>query len=1215
MSQSTRLSYNRKNSENMLCNGGDYLRQESTIEKYLKIIAESLYYNRAAVMIGAGFSKNADKSSSDVNKAFCDWGQLADSFYEKLHGTLSTDNVKYISPLSLAHEVEILFGRPILDGMLKDLIPDMEYIPSEIYSKLLSLPWKDIFTTNYDTLLERACENIPSKRFNVVHCKEDLINSADATRIIKLHGSFPSHRPFIITEEDYRRYPQIYAPFVNTVQQSLIENTFCMIGFSCDDPNFLNWIGWIRDHLGKENSQKIYMISISGESEAKQKKLLDRNIIVINLKDMWPDAKVPERINAFFLYLQKIIDDKYQAYKWIGSNLKLFFDNNLNIELCINTLTRLRKTYPGWIVLPWSNKKATMHILSAIHRLLHTLKTHGKSNEIDFIYEYVLFLNICGRPIFRNEAILIEEIISRHIQENNEEDFITKRNIYQIIWLHLLRAYRENGMHDQWQSIYEKLNKESLLSDDKHFFEYEKCMHALFNLKLIEFKKSVLDWVVNENDIYWALKKASLFVEIGEHQRAKDFALKALNLTRKTITQNNSAQNYRLYSIENCLVALIKHMDQATDDFKNVIEKNEIIRENRSADFDWYYENEHYELLMYSNYNPPNTHTTISCNFDLAGRSITSRFPSIDEEAITAFEYLRFREDTGHPFRIRNVVAKKGVTGAIKRIANYNPSWAFSIVIRANEKESIDDFYSRMFLHEFSMEEIDAICDHYINIINTIMTEINPENWFKANNVFEFVAELLPEFISRLCSKCSLEMLDKILDCSLTIYKSEMKDNFKNISNLLRRTINAYKVTEQIERIEKLCGFPIIYSKRKRDFPDPVLLINLNNIDNKIKVDKRVYNKIISPLINKIEFGNISEDDFSRLVTLSFIIEMEEKECHYLETLLWRDYLSEGIPVLKNFYNIALLNLPVPSSIDLNSRLRDATMEQFRQKVNSGVVSSCERELDDVISLINKKIIGLNELTEIVDLSIKMFNGIRSFLGESTFATRDHVISYLTKVSIMIARVIVIADEDSGELKEADKEKIEGFIRCLHDVQVDNAYLGVIYKILIKKEKDIYQLVLPHLLSLDDQKINNVILAILDLFQFKNNLLEEFDWEKVTELIAERILYLSINCEASIIQYFSAILCKLKIELTTKTMTIVIYALKHAVEKTIVNSSDSLEITIKKYENRQAMAGLAFELWQFYSQTGNTEVPKILNVWKEICESPNEIVEVRNQWI
>ncbi|MBY6784343.1 SIR2 family protein, partial [Clostridium botulinum] len=174
------------------------------------------------------------------------------------------------NPLALAEEVETIYGRPVLEAILKDSIPDSDYIPDDVHDELLSLPWKDIFTTNYDTLLERASENIITTTYNVINCKEDLVNSSSTPRIIKLHGSFPSYRPFIITEEDYRTYPHDFAPFVNTVQQALIENTFCMIGFSCDDPNFLKWIGWVNDHLGGNHTQNIYMISLSGESEAKQ---------------------------------------------------------------------------------------------------------------------------------------------------------------------------------------------------------------------------------------------------------------------------------------------------------------------------------------------------------------------------------------------------------------------------------------------------------------------------------------------------------------------------------------------------------------------------------------------------------------------------------------------------------------------------------------------------------------------------------------------------------------------------------------------------------------------------------------------------------------------------------------------------------------------------------------------------------------------------------
>ena len=70
-------------------------------------------------------------------------------------------------------------------------------------------------------------------------------------RIFKLHGSFPSQFPLIVTEEDYRTYPSEFAPFVNTVQQAMMETVFILIGFSGDDPNFRNWSGWVRDNLGE----------------------------------------------------------------------------------------------------------------------------------------------------------------------------------------------------------------------------------------------------------------------------------------------------------------------------------------------------------------------------------------------------------------------------------------------------------------------------------------------------------------------------------------------------------------------------------------------------------------------------------------------------------------------------------------------------------------------------------------------------------------------------------------------------------------------------------------------------------------------------------------------------------------------------------------------------------------------------------------------------
>lgn len=47
----------------------------------------------------------------------------------------------------------LVFGRTKLDTILKDSFPDKDYSSSSLHKDLLNLSWRDVFTTNYDTLL------------------------------------------------------------------------------------------------------------------------------------------------------------------------------------------------------------------------------------------------------------------------------------------------------------------------------------------------------------------------------------------------------------------------------------------------------------------------------------------------------------------------------------------------------------------------------------------------------------------------------------------------------------------------------------------------------------------------------------------------------------------------------------------------------------------------------------------------------------------------------------------------------------------------------------------------------------------------------------------------------------------------------------------------------------------------------------------------------
>ena len=176
-----------------------------SIRSLLDEVAKRLWSNQAAVMVGAGFSKNASAGFPDLN-------QLGDIFYEKIHGKKPGDENKYLNGSKLAGELEATSGRDALDKALREAIPEGE--PSPLHIDLLNLPWVDVLTTNYDILLEKASAFVTSRKYDIVANQDNLVHS-EKPRIIKLHGDFQSERR-IITPDDYRRYKKQVHRFAQT---------------------------------------------------------------------------------------------------------------------------------------------------------------------------------------------------------------------------------------------------------------------------------------------------------------------------------------------------------------------------------------------------------------------------------------------------------------------------------------------------------------------------------------------------------------------------------------------------------------------------------------------------------------------------------------------------------------------------------------------------------------------------------------------------------------------------------------------------------------------------------------------------------------------------------------------------------------------------------------------------------------------------------------
>ncbi|HDR9041385.1 TPA: SIR2 family protein [Burkholderia vietnamiensis] len=281
------------------------MKDDSTIQEvveqipngvHLYRIREALESGHAAVMVGAGFSRNAEHGNRLPT-----WSLLMDALLADLYPSvdarrMAAERFGGISGmLRLAEEYAVARGRAQLDARLHQLLPDAGVInPGRLHTKLLSLPWADVYTTNYDTLLERALDQdrgefIPEikRRYQVVVAAQEVpfSKSNGRPRVVKLHGSLRSGSPLILTEEDYRCYPSRFAPFMNTVQQAMLENVFCLIGFSGDDPNFLQWTGWVRDRLGAQ-TPPIYLITVGAVPDGQRLILERRNILPIPIEEL-----------------------------------------------------------------------------------------------------------------------------------------------------------------------------------------------------------------------------------------------------------------------------------------------------------------------------------------------------------------------------------------------------------------------------------------------------------------------------------------------------------------------------------------------------------------------------------------------------------------------------------------------------------------------------------------------------------------------------------------------------------------------------------------------------------------------------------------------------------------------------------------------------------------------------------------------------------------
>ncbi|MCE5174719.1 MAG: SIR2 family protein [Bacteroidales bacterium] len=315
-----------------------------SIKENLEALRESYYRFEVSALVGAGFSKNVVhdypswyellhdmvaelykfeiESNFKINGHIRRYDTTSFECYEKekikeIIGREGYLNIvsKYIERKGFREAIEVYIEDriPYIDEDKGDLIFPKKEVPVKItpedlslHKKLLEGAWDNIYTTNYDSLIEYAVLK-EEKQWDTIVNDYELSFSKQKPSIIKIHGNLRNinnkedykkfefdgnhHQRYIISKEDYDHYPADHEAFTQLMRISLLQGCFCLLGFSGDDPNFIAWIKWVRDILVKDHNgngyddgkAKVYLITVDDNILSSEKQLFYQNHRICNI--------------------------------------------------------------------------------------------------------------------------------------------------------------------------------------------------------------------------------------------------------------------------------------------------------------------------------------------------------------------------------------------------------------------------------------------------------------------------------------------------------------------------------------------------------------------------------------------------------------------------------------------------------------------------------------------------------------------------------------------------------------------------------------------------------------------------------------------------------------------------------------------------------------------------------------------------------------------
>ncbi|MEP1340602.1 MAG: SIR2 family protein [Ekhidna sp.] len=168
------------------------------------------------------------------------WGELIDHIGEELGFEPAVFKSLSTNYLTLAEYYKIERGSigPLRSWMDKNWnFPDDQIKNSRVHELIVELDFPTIYTTNYDSNIEKAFEVQAKKIRKIVEVSDFLSGEENENQIIKLHGDFDDDGSIVLTETDYFNRLSFESPLDIRLRSDVLARPVLFIGYSLSDIN------------------------------------------------------------------------------------------------------------------------------------------------------------------------------------------------------------------------------------------------------------------------------------------------------------------------------------------------------------------------------------------------------------------------------------------------------------------------------------------------------------------------------------------------------------------------------------------------------------------------------------------------------------------------------------------------------------------------------------------------------------------------------------------------------------------------------------------------------------------------------------------------------------------------------------------------------------------------------------------------------------------